>query len=338
MGEKIEERVIEASAPGKVILFGEHAVVYGMSAVAVAISQRSYCTIRTNKTDHFTISLENYGLLKNFDDLHEMVKKKKKKFQFIPSAISFFKSNFNLPHRYLFIKLSTSLWPMAGLGSSASIGVALAGALSKYYDLKLSSSVIVDIAYELEKFAHGTPSGVDNSICTYGAGILFQKNRIQKFDCPEKFKILIIYSNEIRKTKTTVGKVRKLLEKSPRKIKELFDQIGMISNEGIKAVTNGDLRSVGRLMNQNQLLLSKLGISTPVIDEIIEFCLSSGAYGSKLTGAGGGGSIITIGSIEILTDIKNNLKLRGYDSIISEIDPEGLKINEFNQNAETKNK
>ncbi len=320
---------VEASAPGKVILFGEHAVVYGMSAVAVAITQRSYCKIRINDFDSFTLSLENYGLSQSFLNLDEMSKKVDTKFQFIPNAISLFKAKFNLPHQFLNIQLSTSLWPMAGLGSSASVAVALAGALSGFYSLNLTSAVISDIAFELEKFAHGTPSGIDNSICTYGAGILYQKNRIQKFACPEKFQILITYSKEVRKTRKSVEKVRKFLEKSPRKINDLFDQIGTIAIEGVKAVVNGDLRSVGRLMNHNQRLLTELGISTPTIDELVEFSLSSGAYGSKLTGAGGGGCIITVGPPEILSDILNSLNLRGYESLISEIDPEGVKISEY---------
>jgi mevalonate kinase len=219
------------------------------------------------------------------------------------------------------IRLFSDLWKGSGLGSSASISVAFIHAIETYFKLNLTPQEINEYAYQMEKIVHGTPSGIDNSICAYGGIIVFQ-NGIQEKIITPKFPILITYSGEPHNTGTVIQKIK---DKKEILIKP-FQNISEIVEMGLDAIKSKNYIQLGKLFSQNQEILVRLGLSTPKIDEIISLSEKNGAYGSKLTGAGAGGSVLTIGELSNLQKIQFLLQKKGYICRICYLDYNGMRI------------
>ena len=294
---------IEASAPGKVILLGEHFVVHGSHALSMAINKFARATAIPD--DNLVISLKTY------DGRNILLSRDKESF-----ATSFFKilkEDYNLPNMNINIKLEFPL--SAGLGSSASIGAILTEIAYKYkYGETPSIDIYMKYVGIMEKIVHKIPSGVDHHTIIHGGIILYKKdlgiiNSIQMSD----LELLVIDSGERRDTGILVNKVsekRDILGK--QHFYELVKQVDSLVLEGFSYILKNDLTKFGELMKINQKYLSIIGVSTPTIDFIISTLNSLGAYGSKLTGAGGGGCVISLIPKEYLKNVVNKfLKPRG---------------------------
>jgi len=209
-----------------------------------------------------------------------------------------------------------------GLGSSAAIAVATTAALNNLFDTKLGLDAISSLAYEGEKITHGTPSGIDNSIATYGGGILFKKGKISRIEVPSKIPLLIINSGISRSTKTQVENVKKLYQTHPTIFKSIFQAIDAISLKAENALRIQKLKMLGNLLTYNQHLLRILGVSTMELDDLVELLMSNGALGAKLTGAGGGGCLIALfDSVDGKRSCVGALKSKNiehFDTILSE--------------------
>ncbi len=276
---------IEASAPGKVILLGEHFVVHGSHALSMAINKFARATAIPD--DKLTILLETY------DGRNILLSRDKESF-----ASSFFKilkEDYNLPDMNINIRLEFPL--SAGLGSSASIGAILTEIAYKYkYDEIPPIDIYMKYVDIMEKIVHKTPSGVDHHTIIHGGIILYKKDlgivdSIQIND----LELLVIDSGERRDTGILVSKV---LEKKDilgkQRFNELVKQVDSLVLEGFSYISKNELDKFGEVMRINQKYLEMIGVSTPTIDFIINTLNSLGAYGSKLTGAGGGGCIISL--------------------------------------------
>jgi hydroxymethylglutaryl-CoA reductase len=177
----------------------------------------------------------------------------------------------------------------------------------------------------MEKVVHGTPSGIDNTVCTYGNAIFFQEGKFQNIEVPDNLKILITYTNMKHDTKLAIEQLRNLKKKESEFCQLIFDRIGFYTETAELELINGNLNEIGSIMNINQKLLAALNLSNDAISEIIDIALRNGAYGSKLTGAGLGGCVISICSADILEEISKILDLKGYKSLIATIDKEGVQ-------------
>jgi hydroxymethylglutaryl-CoA reductase len=182
-----------------------------------------------------------------------------------------------------------------GLGSSASYAVAIARAFNTKHELGLDDTAINDIAYECEKLAHGTPSGIDNTLATYGEPLLFSNDEalsVQQLDVSETPPIVIACSHQRGSTKMQVEGVRERRDRNSAHFDALFDQ----------------------LMNICHGLLNAIGVSTPELEGMIGIARVAGASGAKLTGAGGGGSIVALcpGAVD---DVSSALESAGFRTI-----------------------
>jgi mevalonate kinase len=316
---------ISASAPGKVILLGEHAVVYGFPAIAMAISIRSTCNIESIDQG-IKLYLNDYNLVLNFSNLSQFQEEIPDKFKQFSLILGILKKEYNIDVKNIKITLNSEILPGSGLGSSASIAAALITALNAFYNLKLKNDTISDLAFKMEEITHGTPSGIDNTVCTHGNILFFRKGKIHYVNVSTDFSLLITYSHMEHNTKRAVLNIKKLTEEHPSLINEIFKKIGLYTEKAEKLLLDGNLRELGNIMNKNQNLLEQLHLSNDPISEIVNTAMNNGAYGSKITGAGLGGCVITLANDEELSQISILLQKKGYRSFIAKLDTEGVMI------------
>lgn len=317
---------VKVKAPGKTILFGEHAVVYGYPAIAMAISVNSKCIISESNNVSLKINLENYNLSFEGKDLSSLTSKFPTKNKQLMKCLQLFKNRYGIELKNLEISVSSKLFPSAGLGSSASIAVALTQAINNFYDLELSKSEINELAYAQEKIVHGSPSGIDNNICTYGNAIYFQEGDFEFIEVPEELLLLITYTNIEHDTKEAINRIKRLKETEPGKTTEYLESIGKLTQQAQVELNEGNIHEIGELMNLNQKYLAKLKVSNGIIEQIVKISRKNGALGAKLTGAGLGGCVITLGTHETLKNIQSILTNKGFKSFIANNDKEGVNV------------
>ncbi|TFG17887.1 MAG: mevalonate kinase [Promethearchaeota archaeon] len=313
--------MITASAPGKCILLGEHSVVYGYPAIAVALEKRSYCTMEKLTDNEIHFSVPDHGVDLNFDDITDMKEHIPNSYRQFYEGLNTVSKEFGSLINNLSVRIYSDLWKGSGLGSSASTSIAFLTAATEMFNLKISSTEINNIAFLMEKIVHGTPSGIDNTVCSSGGAIVYQNGLREKLIIP-KFPILITYSGSPHNTGQIIHSIREKKDE----LEGSFQKIGKIVEEGIIAIKDADFLRLGEICDNNQKILSTMGLSTPLIDDIIAISRNNGAFGSKLTGAGAGGSVITLGPKEKLYNIQYLLKKKGYLSEICKLDYTGGKI------------
>jgi len=183
----------------------------------------------------------------------------------------------------------------AGLGSSASTTVAIAAAVAKSLGHTLSREEIFKLAFVPERFLHGNPSGVDQATCIYGGIIRYKRPfKVEPLAIKNMPELLLCDSGIHHKTKTLVGSVVRQSKKNKEQFREHLADVRNISNGVVKALKTGDDEDLGVLMTMNHALLRQIGVSHPKLDQLAEAAINAGAFGAKLTGAGGGGCIIAV--------------------------------------------
>ena len=207
-----------------------------------------------------------------------------------------------------------------GLGGSAAIAVSIIKALNKHFDLKLKNEEINRMAFESEKIAHGNPSGIDNTMATFGFPLIYRtgdKPLVESLNINDPFSLVIGFSKQEGLTATTVKKVRDLWKKNTNVFEKIFDEIDALVIQSIQAIQNNDFELLGQLMNLNHGLLNTLQVSTPELDRLIMIARESGALGAKLTGGGGGGAMIAL--CKDIDKTKSAIESEGYETLVVEI-------------------
>jgi len=317
-----------ASAPGKIILFGEHAVVYGRPALAVPVTQvqvnvdisdspRAGVWIHAPSVDlhEELISLPSdhpvAAVIHNFFFLTRT----------LPSPPSPLPSTREGRFPNLEINISSTIPVAAGLGSGAAVTVALTRALSAHLNYAMDDEQVNAFAYEIEKLHHGTPSGIDNTVITYARPVYFVRNQpIETLRVGVPFTIVIGDTGVGALTKQSVGDVRKLWEADKPKWEKTFDAIGELVKQAREKIEIGDWRLLGALMNQNHALLQEMTVSSPELDQLVSIARSVGALGAKLSGGGRGGNMIALVENENAAAVAEALTSAGAKrTIVTEI-------------------
>jgi len=281
-----------ASAPGKIILFGEHAVVYGRPAIAVPVRE----VIATAEvTDIIQAAQGEIHIeapdIKLDSWLHEL------------SADHPLSRIINLtldeidPGTFPPLRLHiTSTIPISsGLGSGTAVSIAVVRALSTHLDQPLPLQRQSALAFEVEKIHHGTPSGIDNTVVTYDRPIYFvqgEEPEILQSETP--FTLVIGDTGQTSPTAVAVSQVRVAWQEDTSKYETAFEAIGQIASQARECIMQGRAKELGPLMNQNQALLEDIGVSSPELRVLIDAARASGASGAKLSGAGLGGNMIAM--------------------------------------------
>jgi mevalonate kinase len=277
------------SAPAKIILFGEHAVVYGEPAIAVPVSSlRAQATIKPGRDGLHIEAVDVQQVLpveldtEDIDDALTITAKRVLK-----------QLGTQPPDATIRI---TSTIPMAsGLGSGAAVSAAVARAVAQAVNQPLDNNALNAIVYEIEKLYHGTPSGIDNTVIVHEKPVYFVRGEpIQPLLISTPLTFVIGDTGEAALTKVTVGDVRKLYDTDKERIGAIIASIGHITRKARQAIAKGDTDAIGTLMQANQQHLQTLTVSSPALETLIDAALNAGAYGAKLSGGGRGGNMIAL--------------------------------------------
>jgi hydroxymethylglutaryl-CoA reductase len=257
-------------AAGKVILLGEHAVVYGKHAVALPIPNA--VTAKVTEADP-------------------------RDSQYVSKLLALVKEQLGIEDNPSGVDVRSRLPPGMGLGVSAAMAVAVVRGLSRSMKLDLDDDAVNKIAFECEKIAHGTPSGVDNSIATFATPMLFNNESgltIEKLDLKSPPPVVIAFSSQSGSTLEQVSAVRARYEAQPERYAGIFAEVDALGLSAADALRSGDYEQVGHLMNIGHGLLNAIGVSTPELESMLSIARAAGASGAKLTGSGGGGSVVVM--------------------------------------------
>ena len=278
-----------SSAPGKIILFGEHAVVYGRPALAVPVTQVQAVA----EAD----AAARPGVWIEAPDIHLSSELSRLSPDHPLRAV--IESVFNAlgisAPPALTVRISSTIPVASGLGSGAAVSVAVIRALSAYFHSPLTDDQVSALAYKVEKIHHGTPSGIDNTVITYARPVYFIKDRpIETFHAGASFTLVIGDTGVSAPTKESVGDVRRRWEADKPRWERVFDEIGKIAGAAKERIENGDWMALGPLMDQNHALLQELTVSSGDLDRLVDAARRSGALGAKLSGGGRGGNMIAL--------------------------------------------
>jgi len=275
-----------ASAPGKIILFGEHFVVHGTKAILAAIDKR--VTVTSTFTENKTIKVNSQlGTIEvPISSSHEEVKSEFRPFVYLANKIINSEQNAS----GLEITIDSDIPIGVGLGSSSACCVAAAASISELFN-ELSSEEILKMSIEAEKTIFPDTSGADCTVCTYGGMIEYPS--IEKIDNTFDLNLLIANSMIPHNTKNSVEKVNKFKENDEERFSQLCDLETKLIDEVITAMKNNDATTLGLKMSENQKYLEEIQISNDTLRDMIS-SLKEISLGTKITGAGDGGCIIAL--------------------------------------------
>lgn len=311
--------IIQATAPGKIILFGEHAVVYGHPAIAAPVTQvRATATVQPNPGAGIHLVLPDLGRMQSLleaaaDDA-------------LALAIHLVQKAADLPDLPEFSLAVTSTIPIAsGLGSGAAVTAAAVRALALFLnrpDLAQNEQVST-LTYEVERIHHGTPSGIDNTVVSYEQPVYFVRqqphNRIEPFAVQTPLRFLVGDTGVGSPTKLAVGDVRRQWEQSPAKFNTLFAGCGRIADLARVAIEQGQLIRLGELMGENHALLQEMTVSSVALDKLVAAACEAGALGAKLSGGGRGGNMIALVDENREVQVRDALLQAGARQVITTI-------------------
>ncbi len=306
------ERVAIASAPGKVILFGEHAVVYGRPAIAVPLAQvRATAEVRAASTRGVQLRAQEVGLNQDLDSLpasHALgavVRATLTELGQDPYSVA------------IEITIQSTIPVASGLGSGAAVSVAVVRALADWYAGALSPEEVSQLAFAGEKLYHGAPSGVDNTVIAYGLPVYFVKSQgLATFRVPVPFTLVIGDSGVPSPTRESVALVRERWEAERDRFEALFDQSAEITRRARAAIETGEPAMLGPLMDRSQDVLATIGVSSPELETLIEAARRAGALGAKLSGGGCGGNMIAAVEEEMAEPVESALWAAGASQVL----------------------
>lgn len=289
---------------GKVILFNEHFVVYDVPAIASAIG----------KTTEARVQRSPSGLVLNDERPATPGYKEDKKDQQEDSLQYIFQAMD--VERDLEIWLGGDLKAASGIGASAASCAAIARAIDDEYSMSYSIEDINRVAYEGERGYHGTPSGVDNTVATYGGLVWFQSGDVERINLDEPVRIVMGNTGIVADTKKAVEGVRERKEQQPEKYQRIFQQADELAHEARDALLASDWSQVGRYMNRNHELLQQIEVSSEELDELVDLAREQGAPGAKLTGGGLGGFMVALTPNKELQDsVAAAIEDAGYEAL-----------------------
>ncbi len=309
-----------ASAPGKVILFGEHFIVYGGKAILCSINKRITVESQLSNSDKIeinsglgTISVSKNEPLQNIDPVFRPV------IYVAQKILQKFNSDSGLK-----ISITSEIPAGVGLGSSSACCVAAASSISGLFS-NYSKEEVLQLALEAEKTIFENVSGADSTVCTYGGIIEYSRDgKIKKLDFVPKFQLVVADSKIIHSTSQVVSKVKKFKDDNPQVFSMLCDKEASLIEETLGALKKNDLNTIGTKMNQNQVYLEKIGVSNDLLGSMLN-TVNNVAYGAKMTGAGDGGCIIALVNDTNLDRVIGALRSKNYECFAVQIDTTGVE-------------
>lgn len=296
------------TAYSKLILIGEHAVVHGQPAISIPFPLIGVESIVEQTIGE--VSIES-TLYKGPIDIApaELIG--------IVQCIKGTLVYLDIPCKDLMIRINSTIPPGKGLGSSASVAIAIVRSLFAYAKVDYTNEALLTLANIAETYAHGAPSGIDSLTITSNSPIFFQKNAAVEYIKPsENFYFVVADSGQGADTKTAVESVTKLFKAAPKRIQAKLDRIGALTTIARTALEKASKQLLGQVLNEAQKEMEALGLSDAALNHLINFARKEGALGAKLTGSGNGGCIIALAQNEVhLRQLSEKLKRFGAHAV-----------------------
>jgi len=302
-----------AHAAGKVILVGEHAVVYGQPAIAVPVTEvQAEARVEPGEAGQ--------GIVVVAPDVgRSIVVRQAAEDEPLAHIVRSTLTAFELEREPDLTITVTSTVPIArGMGSGAAVSTAIVRVLAKHEGRWLSSRSISELVYQTEVIYHGTPSGIDNTVIAFEKPIYFVKDEgWEVFWVGRPLSLAIADTGIESSTREIVAGLRQRYEADPDRYWPLFDRVGEIAVAARSAIERGQPGELGRLMDENHALLQHMGVSCPELDRLVAAAREGGAQGAKLSGAGGGGNVIALVTKETQGRVDMMLRLAGAVRVIT---------------------
>ena len=304
-----------AEAPGKIIISGEHFVVHGSNALAAAIDKTVKVYSETSDKNSILSRVDNQVFNIRIKPINPVSVVRNKILEYL-----------NRKER-IKITIESNIPRGSGLGSSSAISVATAASIASLFGEKLYKKTLYNIAFEGEKIIHGNPSGIDVAASVYGGLILFNKNTVPtNIDLLNKLQIIVSISGKTRQTSRMINHFTSTSNKLPYHFQSLVHSSSVLTHEAVNCLITQDLEKLGAIINFYNSILSSFGLGTKITDRMIETWLEHGAYGAKITGAGGGGSIIAIAPLTKIKIIIDELNSLGFKTFSIELPKQGVSF------------
>ena len=301
-------QTITCSAPGKIYLFGEHAVVYGESAICCAVDLRTRVKAEISDTIRISSVLGDTGI--DYD-----------KYPYVSTVIEKMSEITGIKGVNLHIESNIPVG--SGLGSSAAVTIATIQALNMLFGYGLQLEDIASLGHSIERKIQGAASATDTYVSTMGGVIMVpMKKKLDLIDCG----IVIGNTGRFSSTRQLVSNVALLKKHYPEIIDPILSTIGKISITGEGLVIKKEYESIGNLMNINQGLLDAIGVSSSELANLIYAARNNGAYSAKITGAGGGGCMVALTSPSDVVKIASAISKAGGEAIITKVTEHGVKV------------
>lgn len=277
----------EGRSPGKIILFGEHAVVYGRPAIAVPFNAVEARTTICEATGE--------GLIIHAPDVGEVIRLSQDIDHPLAIMARLVLETLEADEPDAQMTIRSTIPVASGLGSGAAVSAALGSALSNYLARPLPTPTLSSLVFEVEKLHHGTPSGIDNTVVCYEQPVYFVKEQpVEMLHVQDSFSLVIADTGIPSATKESVGAVRAAWKQDRETYEAIFDEVGSIVMDARVAIETGQLAQLGPLMIRNQKLLRQMHVSSSELETLIDAALSANAMGAKLSGGGRGGNVMAL--------------------------------------------
>jgi mevalonate kinase len=302
--------VFEASAPAKIILLGEHAVVHGQPAIAVPLSSlRARATVEPG--ERLTIIALDTNETVPVDLTAQIVENA------LELMARLVLEHTGCPPPPVTIRVSSDIPLASGFGSGAAVSSALGRALAQAVGVELGVDDLNRMVYRVEQMHHGIPSGIDNTVIVYEQPVYFVRHQpIELLKITRPFTLVVGDTGAKALTHVSVGDVNRLYETHPVEIGAIFERIGRLVKQARQAIEGGSSEMLGPLMNENHALLQQLTVSSPELDRLVAAARNAGASGAKLSGGGRGGNIIALCEPERAEQVAAALSAHGAARVI----------------------
>lgn len=277
------KEIATGQASGKIILMGEHAVVYGEPAIAMPFSAAQVtAVIRRSQTDRLDSAYYTGPLAQVPQALNNL-----------KELLYMLRQDFSAPP--LLCTITSTIPAERGMGSSAAVAVAVTRAFLAWQQVEETPAGLLHYVNTSEKIAHGNPSGIDAAATSGREPIFFERDKpFSAFPLNLEGCLIVADTGVKGKTRDTVRDVASLLKTNPRQAQAAIHQLGTLTRQAREAISANQPRLLGLLMNEAHTLLQKLSVSDPMLDQLVQVARHNGAMGAKLTGGGRGGCMIAL--------------------------------------------